>query len=224
MQMEERRRIAEDLHDSTAQHLTAAELALGMIEASRGGDEAPAIAIALGDARHSIREAKKEIRLLSYLLHPPGVSGTRLSEAVRTFVLGFGARAGLETDVRIPPQRNEVTDEIAVACFRVCQEALANVHRHARATGIVVALDVSETAVTLEVADNGRGLGLPGADFGASMGVGIPAMRERMERLGGSVRLERAAQGTKVIATVPTSPLHPGREAGIGRSAERIPG
>ena len=203
LQMDERRRIAQELHDSTGQHLTAAELALARIRESQAEDRARTISEALADAKLSINEAKKEIRVLSYLLHPPGVSGEGLSEAIRTFAIGFGARAGLGIEVRIQPQGYEVTDEIAVAFFRICQEALANVHRHAHATEVLVVLDITEIAVTLQVTDNGQGFDEARLTSGSHVGVGIPAMRERMARLGGWIRLYRDGPGTTLLATVP---------------------
>jgi two-component system, NarL family, sensor kinase len=205
LQIDERRRIAQDLHDSTGQHLTAAHLALARIRQGRAEDRARFIGEALDDANRSIDEARKEIRVLSYLLHPPSIGGAGLSEAIRSFAIGFGKRAGLKIETRIQPQGKEVTDEIAVAFFRICQEALANVHRHAHATKVVVTLEVTGSAITLKVADNGLGFDEARLKSGARIGVGIPAMRERMARLGGSVRLYAGKRGTKMVATAPRS-------------------
>ena len=203
LQIDERRRIARDLHDSTGQHLTAAALALARIGERLAKDKARIVGSSLVDAKMSIDEAKKEIRVLSYLLHPPGVTGAGLGSAIRSFAAGFGSRAGLGIETRIEPQQDEVADEVAVAFFRVLQEGLANVHRHSKATQVVVALEIGRSEVTLLVTDNGVGFEDGGLEPCDQTGVGLRAMRERMIRLGGSLRLYRDELGTNLIASAP---------------------
>ena len=88
---------------------------------------------------------------------PPVIESHGLREAVRSFAIGFGERAGLRVSVRIGDGAELINDEISIALFRVCQEALANVHRHARATRVVVGLDVDTSTIRLSVRDNGIG-------------------------------------------------------------------
>lgn len=204
LQIDERRRIAQELHDSTAQHLTAASLALARMNANlpdmdRQSRKATEIDLAMKDAEESLKEAKQEIRVLSYLLHPPLIESHGLAEAIRTFAIGFGERAGLIVDMRISDGAERVSDEVSIALFRVCQEALANVHRHARAKKVVVGLAVDQCAIRLSIRDDGIG-------FDAEKvtdGVGLSGIRDRMERLGGTVQVRSKAGGTKLIATVP---------------------
>jgi len=208
LQIEERRRIAEELHDSTAQHLTAAGLALSrlwinMPEFDEESGQAGLMVRALHDAELSLREAKQEIRVLSYLLHPPLIESHGLRKTMLSFCIGFGERAGLEVDVRIGEGTDLINDEISVALFRVCQEALANVHRHARATKVVVGLEVNKTTIQLGVRDNGIGFDKEKLADGARVGVGLSGMRERMQRLGGTIQLRDKGRGTSLIASVP---------------------
>jgi PAS domain S-box-containing protein len=208
LQIDERRRIAQELHDSTAQHLTAAGLALARLVINLPDmDPRSAAAAQVGQARadieSSLREAKQEIRVLSYLLHPPVIESHGLREAVRNFALGFGERAGLEVEVRIGEGAELIGDDISIALFRVCQEALANVHRHARATRVVVGLEVDGSKVRLNVSDDGIGFDEAKLMDGGLIGIGLAGMRERMQRLGGSVQIRGKGRGTNLVATVP---------------------
>jgi len=208
MQVEERRRIAQELHDSTAQHLTAAGLALTRVQINlpdmaAQGAKGVEIDRAMKDARDSLHEAKQEIRVLSYLLHPPLIGSHGLREAVRTFAIGFGERAGLKVGLRISEGTDRIDDETSIALFRVCQEALGNVHRHARATKVTVGLDVNNSTIKLSVRDNGVGFDQAKQLEGGNIGIGLAGMRERMERLGGSVQITGKSRGTSLVATVP---------------------
>jgi len=204
MQVDERRRIAQELHDSTAQHLTAAGLALTRVQinlpdmAAQGAKGAE-IDRAIKDARDSLHEAKQEIRVLSYLLHPPLIGSHGLRESIRTFAIGFGERAGLKVSLRISEGTDRIDDETSIALFRVCQEALGNVHRHARATKATVGLDVNASAIKLSVRDNGIGFDTA-QETG---GIGLSGIRERMERLGGTFQVSSGDRGTRLVATVP---------------------
>ena len=208
LQMDERRRIAEELHDSTAQHLTAVGLALARIcpsslDGTPTGTHSAHIEDALIDAQHSLEEAKREIRVLSYLLHPPALANQGLSEAIQAFATGFAARAGLEIETRIDRGANQLAEEMKVAFFRICQEALANVHNHASASKVFVALELGGSTVTLKVLDDGIGVDEAHLESGEGIGVGLSGMSERMVRLGGSLRLHARDKGACLVASAP---------------------
>lgn len=203
---EERRRIAQDLHDSTAQHLIAAELALIRVQAAyaggEGGSASASVSVdeALGDVMSEIKEAEREIRVLSFLLHPPSIEQRGIADPIRSLALGFGSRAELDVRAEIASAADSLPDEIGIAMFRVCQEALTNVHRHARAKSVSVTLEMDEMSVSLVVADDGTGF--DGTKRALTTGIGLAGMRERLERLGGSLEV-RCGPGTRVIASVP---------------------
>ena len=204
-QIDERRRIAEDLHDSTGQHLFAVGLALARARASQvaGGhqrDSRGMLIEALDDARHSLQVAQREVRMLSYLLHPPEIVSEGLSEAIRNFARGFAKRSGHYVEVHIDPEADALGDDVSLNLFRACQEALTNVYRHAEASQVVILLEIDGSEIRLEVSDDGRGI-----DPAQTLGVGLSGMQERMKRFGGDAQLSSAPVGTKLLVTVPTS-------------------
>lgn len=203
LQIEERRRIAQELHDSTGQHLTAAMLALSnartIHSSTASGDVSVPMEAALDEANHAVYEAQREIRVLSYLLHPPEISSKRLGQALENFAYGFGKRAGLDVELSIAPNAADLSDDLALQFFRVCQEALTNVFRHARASSVFVLLTVDEANASLTVRDNGCGFGDSAARN--MMGVGLQGMRERMQRLGGGLNITSNRTGTLLTAS-----------------------
>jgi signal transduction histidine kinase len=208
LQIDERRQIAQELHDSTGQHLTAARLSLQRAQIGqqdlKGTDKDRAFLVAaLDDTRSALEEAQHEVRVLSYLLHPPQLQTQGLSEAISSFATGFGQRAGLDMSVRIAPGVDRVDDTVALHLFRICQEALTNIYRHARAQAAMVTLDLDEAMIRLEVHDDGVGIDeaqLPTLEL---LGVGLSGMRDRLARLGGTLQLFGGSGGTTLLATVP---------------------
>jgi PAS domain S-box-containing protein len=199
---EERRRIARELHDSTAQHLTAVGLQLARLRHS----EDPTVRRAAEDeASASLREAQREIRTLSYLLHPPVAGPDAFLTIARRFVEGFETRTGLRASLQsigksVPP----LSEDHAAALLRVLQEALMNVHRHARASKVDVRLRYDGAFVELEVRDDGSGIEI--TDWGTEaivFGVGIPGMRARMQQYDGDLMIRRDRKGTILRAWLP---------------------
>jgi PAS domain S-box-containing protein len=207
-QEEERQRIAVELHDSTSQHLVA--LGLGVTRLRRNLRSEPAVAPLLDDMSGLIGEALKEIRVFSYLLNPPNLERDGLEATLRRFVSGFGARTGLTTLFRPEGDLDGLDPLVQRAVFRVIQEALANVHRHAEANGAEVDLAVRVGELVLRVADDGRGL--HGSGVGSpdetQLGVGIPSMRARVLQLGGTLSVTSDEAGAVVEARVPLAADH----------------
>jgi signal transduction histidine kinase len=202
-QIDERRRIAEDLHDSTGQHLFAVGLALTRARSSptAGGSARENRAMlfeALDDARHSLQIAQREVRMLSYLLHPPEIVSEGLGEAIRNFARGFAKRSGHYVEVHLAPEGDTLGDELSLNLFRACQEALTNIYRHADASMVTIALDADELGVRLKVTDDGVGV-----DPSKDLGVGLSGMQERVRRLGGDAQLSSGPEGTTLLVTVP---------------------
>jgi signal transduction histidine kinase len=203
LQIEERRRIAHELHDSTGQHLVAAALALNNARSlqarSMPDADSDSLLAMIDDAAQCLSEAQREIQVLSYLLHPPHLRSQGLAEAIEAFASGFARRAGLKVGVEIAPGANDIDDDTAVHLFRVCQEALTNVYRHADAHRVKVTLEVDD-AIRLIVRDDGVGFDVSAAEI---LGVGLPGMRERMARLGGAVDISSNPAGTVLVANIP---------------------
>lgn len=198
----ERRRLARNLHDSAAQHLVALDLGLSNLERQPPGSES-AEAI-LDDIRTSVAALHREIRTYSYLLHPPQLRRLGLQAALARFIEAFGRRSGLSAEMAVEGEPQPLPAEIELAVYRVAQEAVMNVHRHARARRLRVRLTQSPAAITLEVEDDG--VGLPQEDpvrRPSDEGVGIAGMQSRLAQLGGALELVRLPQGLCVRATAP---------------------
>jgi signal transduction histidine kinase len=202
LQDEERQRIAEELHDSTAQHLVAVGLHLMRLKQF----VVPEGQKVLDEAAHSAEEAAREVRAFTYLLHPPGLEHGGLAGTVRDFAAGFSRRTGLETSVRMAEMADGLPFDIQRSLLRVIQEALTNAYRHAAASQVTINLRFGAETLKLRVLDNGCGLtrGVrKSAGEGALLGVGVLGMRARMVQFGGALRLLSSARGTMVVATLP---------------------
>jgi PAS domain S-box-containing protein len=210
-QDDERRRIARELHDVTAQNLFAITLNLTRLEKQLPpmSDRARLLlreTLEIGE--HSLQE----IRTLSYLLHPPLLDQTGLPPALRWYVDGFGKRSGIDIDVVAPDDLSRLPSDVETALFRVLQESLTNIHRHSGARKASVRLTREGGRIVLDVRDDGSGIG-PGVLDGAAggvraLGVGIPGMRQRLRQLGGDLQIESGSGGTTVIAIVPIGRDH----------------
>jgi signal transduction histidine kinase len=199
-QEQERQRIAIELHDSMSQHL--AGLTLGLMNLRRRiGENAGAQAL-IDEMSELTQRAVHETRVLSYLMNASGEELESLEVAVDRFVGGFARRAGLEAITEVHGPVNAVPAAVRHAVFRVVQEAVSNVHRHAQASRLQVSLARRAGVLTVRITDDGKGFQLA-KDPKASMGVGIMGMRTRIEQLGGSLEIDGSGGGTVVSATIP---------------------
>jgi signal transduction histidine kinase len=214
LQDEERQRIAEELHDSTAQHLVAADLHLMRLKQY----VRPEGQKVLDEAADAVEEAARELRTFTYLLHPPGLEHGGLAGTVRAFAEGFARRTGLDTSIRMPDTADSLPFDVQRALLRVIQETLTNTYRHAAASRLIIDLRVGADTLKLRVLDDGCGLSCgvrKAAEGGVLLGVGVTGMRARMVRFGGSLTLLSDNRGTLVVATLPlgfASDLGSGRE------------
>lgn len=201
LQDEERRRLARELHDSTAQTLAALSLHLSILEQRAGKLSLRALA-SLGECQALAQQAHNEIRNFSHLLHPPVLEEVGLLGAIRGYAGGFRNTTGIALDLDLPEELERLPQETEIALFRIFQEALSNVHRHSGSPSATVRLISAGTQLTLEVADQGKGMpgGLLGALGVTRMGIGIVGMQERLKQLGGRMEIESSNAGTIVRA------------------------
>ncbi len=207
LQDEERRRLARELHDSTGQTLTALSLSLSALGQHLRAANNPAASRALADSLELANEASREIRAMSYLLHPPLLDEAGLGDAVPWYIEGFTKRTGIQVDLEVSPQLPRIPSELETALFRILQECLTNIRRHSGSKTAKVRLALDTVYVTLEVRDYGKGLS-PGAlrKVGSTFtefGVGIRGMQERVRQLGGEIEFGPANPGTRVRAVLP---------------------
>jgi signal transduction histidine kinase len=226
-QDDERRRIARELHDSTSQHLVATNLALNSLRTAQEKACTPLVpraSAALADAAVSVSEAQKEIRLLSFLMHPPNLERDGLAVGLRAFVNGFSRRSGLKCTLRVRGLVEGLDLEMERSLFRVAQEALINVHRHAGASGAAVYLARIRQVLTLIVRDDGHGAKGSLDQQSENLGVGIPGMRARLRQLGGRLDIIDSPAGLTVKAVVPLTAARPLRPFVLGSHKRRAQG
>jgi len=199
---EERRRIARELHDGTTQTLVALSAELTGLEKSLREPDATVLR-KVRYSRELVKQSLDEIRTVSYLLHPPLLDELGLDTALRGFVEGFSARSEIQVSLNLPPNMGELSRDIQLAIFRVVQESLTNIHRHSGSRSASIHLTMTPDRLTLEIADQGRGMA-PVLPISRA-GVGIYGMRERIRQLGGHCEIESSARGTTVRAILPTT-------------------
>ena len=203
IQEEEDQRIADELHDSTVQHLTAMDLNLMNLKsaARTGGDINPIVE----DIGASLQEATKELRAFSYLLHPTQLETDGLAPSLKRYVEGFARRTQLRAKLKTTGPIDELPLPLQLALLRIVQEALANVHRHASASRALVSLSCTRRRVHLVISDDGKGIRIDQGHWDAKspkLGVGIPGMKARIRHFGGKLDVRSRPSGTIVHAVV----------------------
>ncbi len=206
LQDEERRRLGRELHDSLAQSVLAVNLNLA--QAAQSSDSLSERGRhALAEARRLLQEMSREIRTLSYLLHPPLLDELGLVSAIREYAEGFSERSGVELELDLQTGFGRLPQEAETALFRVVQESLTNIQRHSGSPTATILLRGDSNCVNLDVSDRGRGMSKNaierGNGSGTRLGVGILGMRERMMQLGGKLEIESSPSGTKVRVSIP---------------------
>ena len=206
VQDDERRRVARELHDSTAQSL--AGLMMNMNQMSRMLQKSdPKILATLAESRKLADESIREIRTISYLLHPPLLEDSGLASAMRWFIDGFSNRSEIRVKLVLPARMPRLADASELALFRIAQEGLTNVHHHSGSKSAVIQITITSSQVILLIADKGKGLP---ADIWKredgivkTSGVGIASMRERARELGGTLEFDSSRRGTALRAILP---------------------
>jgi signal transduction histidine kinase len=205
LQDEERRRLALDLHDSTGQCLAALTMNLDVVGRATKALDARSRR-ALAESRSLADRCGREVRTLAYLLHPPLLDEVGLLSAVRWYGEGFAKRSGIHVNMDLS-EIGRVPAAIETALFRVVQEALTNIHRHASTTTASIRLTATADAVALDIHDEGHGLRDPvthdNGTLPETLGVGIQGMRERVRQLDGTFDVDFTDTGTTVRVRVP---------------------
>jgi PAS domain S-box-containing protein len=206
LQDEERRRIARDLHDSTGQDLVALAATLSLVHDSipSSGKKLRKLA---SQCQALAEQCVREVRTLSYLLHPPMLDEAGLEDAILHYADGFTERTGIDVELEVSPRFGRMGPDVEVALFRIVQESLINVQRHSGSPRAKIRINREPEKITLEVIDTGSGISgnQQGRDVGLStrLGVGIPSMQERMKLIGGRLEIDSGSSGTTVRVTMP---------------------
>jgi signal transduction histidine kinase len=196
----ERQRLAGDIHDTIAQGFTSIVMLVQAAEAEIGSDPAAA-RTHLGLAAETARENLAEARALVAALAPVQLDGGRLDDALRRLAGQTASQLGVSGDFQVGGSPRPLDTSAEVMLLRVCQEALANVRKHARARRAWVRLSYDPAMVRLEVGDDGAGFD-PAGEVGG--GYGLRGMRARVDEAGGRLTVRSApGQGTSVCVEVP---------------------
>jgi signal transduction histidine kinase len=211
LQDEERRRIARDLHDSTGQDLVALATMLGQLRSSLPSSERKSRKL-LSECKALADRCIREVRTLSYVLHPPALEQAGLAGAIRDYLQGFTKRSGIDVELELSPRVGRMARDVELALFRVVQESLTNIQRHSGSRHAKIRIDRAAD-LTLEISDSGGGASgsLPrrASEPPFQFGVGIPSMQERVKLIGGRLEIGSTSRGTIVRVTIP---LGDGRE------------
>ncbi len=199
----ERRKLARELHDSLGQYLASLKV---NIRSSLKNIEAESSRRLLNECTEILDRCLTETRTISYLLHPPLLDETGLASAIRWYVEGFAQRSGINVSLHIPETIPRFSNEIETAVFRILQESLTNVHRHAKTERARISMEVGPHTVALTVMD--YGCGIPSErlrsflERNEGVGVGLGGMRERARELGGLLTVTAGHQGVGTMVSV----------------------
>jgi signal transduction histidine kinase len=201
LQDDERRRLARELHDSTGQMLVAMKLALDEMSVEAKGQKIESLVaktVALNE------DMSRQLRTMSYLLHPPLLDEVGLPSALQWYADGFADRSGIKVELQISPQFGRLPDDMEIALFRVVQECLTNIHRHSGSATANIQLSRVDDRVHVEIVDTGSGISPERVHANRVVpGVGLMGIEERMRQFGGHVDIRSADNGTAVSASIP---------------------
>jgi signal transduction histidine kinase len=202
---EEHRRMARDLHETVSQEMAALKMSL-----ARVGDTLPKRNTVgrkfLQSAREFADAVIRQVRTVSYLLHPLLLEEAGLGSALRWYASGFAERSGIQVKVNSKGDFGRLPKETEIALFRVVQEALTNIHRHSKSPVAVILLQRAGGKIRIAVKDAGVGMAQPSAATGwnSPLGIGIAGMRERAKQLGGTFEIKsKPGRGTTVCVELP---------------------
>lgn len=201
LQDAERRKLGRELHDSIGQALAGLQMNLEQLATQLGEGNS-----LVSESRDMVRRTAQEVRTISQLLHPPLLDVVGFVPAAQNYVQQFARRSGIEARVNFADDLKIPSKEAELMLFRVLQESLTNVHRHAQATAVDVWLARRDHQVVLTIQDNGRGLPagvMENFDAGMASGVGLAGMRERLAEFGGELHVESSHSGTIIRASIP---------------------
>jgi signal transduction histidine kinase len=199
-QEEERRRVSRELHDELGQRLALLEIQIEQMERQLGGDAA--VTAALESLRGRVGEIADDLHRICCRLHPAVLENLGLIVAVRSYCEEYSAWSGVETRFTHLDVPSKLPPSVSLCIYRVVQETLRNVARHARATRVFVSIRGSQSGIQVTVKDNGCGF-LVGQS-GRAGGLGLISLTERVKLLGGTCHIRSAPhRGTRIHVFIP---------------------
>jgi signal transduction histidine kinase len=206
-QESERRRLAAEIHDSVVQSLVAVSYRLQAIEKKIGPDNDDPLIDDIKVLEEQLNNNIKELRDLLLGLRPPMLDDMGLYAALETHLKNFGASNSIQTSIQIPDDRPVISRDAQINLFRIIQEALNNVEKHAEASHVTIEIETSPQKLYLSIRDDGKGFS-PQKARGKTRNLGIASMRERTELLGGNLKIKsEPGRGTNITCDIPIRPI-----------------
>ncbi len=204
-QEEERKRIARELHDETSQSLTGLVIGIKMVE-ELVPDSMPQVKRRLGSITDLAHQTLNEVHTMAARLRPSVLDDLGLAAALRSYIMEFSENTGIKVETRLLTRNDRLQPELETVLYRVVQEALTNVARHAGASKCTVKLERAGGELRGQITDNGHGFDPEKVLLSTkSRGLGLHGMQERIELVGGSLRFEsRPSKGSTIHLEVPT--------------------
>lgn len=203
-QDEERRRISRELHDGLGQTLVAAKMIADSITGS------PASADAIVQLNSVLESGVSSVRSISYLLHPPLLDEIGLTSAAEWLIDGLAKRSNLAVNLEITGEKRRLPSGVELTLYRIMQESLTNIQRHANSPKADILLNFERSRVTLQIRDHGVGISADKIreleERSSSAGLGLAGMRQRAQEQGGTFRLSSNGHGTIIDVAVPVPP------------------
>ncbi len=200
-QEEERKRISHELHDDTIQSLVVLSRELDEL-LSNDASVTEATRLKLEGLWHRIDEIVKEVRRLSQDLRPAALDQLGLLPAIEWLAANLKEYSGITANVKVIGQERRLSEEAAIAVFRICQEAFRNVWRHSKATEVDIQIEFEATKIKMTIEDNGKGFNIPGelGNMAREGKLGLAGMQERAQLIGGKLKVDsRVGEGTRII-------------------------
>lgn len=205
-QQQEQRRIAQELHDTTAQHLVAADMHLSALR--RGERDLAELTASMAAIQELIEQSLRELRTFAFLLRPDSMDSRPFRETFENLFSTYAARAGLKAEIDISAAADTLPSETQHTLFRVAREAMTNIHRHAKAKQIAVRLVPAATGWELDIRDDGVG-GITFPPNVPQSGLGVRGMSDAIAALRGTLTITDVGAGTWLRATIPVSVTTP---------------
>lgn len=206
LQEDERKRISREMHDEMGQLLTAISLDVWNLGQSLDKHDIKQVRQRLGEIRNLVDELDDKVGEITLDLRPPMLDDLGLAPTLRWYVDHFIGRTDIEVGLEIEKSLKEIPPEIATALYRITQEALTNVVKHAQANHVVIDLICTAYAITLRIKDDGHGFKFEGGENlpSTSQGMGLIGIRDRADLLGGTMQVQsQPGQGTMIEVEIP---------------------
>lgn len=219
LQDDERRRISRELHDTVGQYLAHAKMSLDTLNRPDATEQE---AQAVAHVAETLDKCLSETRTISYLLHPALLDEVGLAFSAKWYAQGFSQRSGIGVNLHIPHDLKRLPGAAELVLFRILQESLTNIHRHAQSKSVDVQVELGDGEVTLEVRDYGKGIPLEFLERfrnGGGGGVGLRSMRERVSELNGRFEIESGNDGTTIRAAIPVPATQSALAASVSSDA-----